>query len=208
MPGFNFSRCYIIVLIYLFFSNHLFAQQSNKIHYKVLKFHSNILNEERTLNLYLPDNYKSTKAKYPVLYQLDGEEKNFLNAVQTLWDLSSPGEKPEMIVVGIKNTDRWRDMLPVKQKKHPTSGGAHNFSKFLHLELVPYIDKNYRTNHVRILSGQSNSALFTLFVLIEDKNVFTGYIASSPSLGHCKDYMFNKITSFLRYHSKLNKFLL
>ena len=92
------------------------------------------------------------------------------------------GNIPKMIIVGIKNTDRERDMFPMRTENDPTSGGADNFLKFISKELIAFVDKNYRTENFRILAGASNSAFFTVYVLLENPDLFSAYIASSPTL--------------------------
>jgi predicted alpha/beta superfamily hydrolase len=164
---------------------------------RVYKIHSRILNEERILRISLPDSYDKTQDRYPVLYQLDGSDRHFSEVTHTIQSLCSAGKIPEMIVVGIANTDRWRDMLPINLKKHPTSGEADRFLEFLEREVIRFLEENYLTNRVRILSGRSNSALFTIFAMTAEASVFDGYIASSPSLGHCRDYVFDRTASFL-----------
>ena len=187
-------------------TNHLVAQK-NEMNHEVLEIHSELLNEGRILRISVPDNYEKTQDRYPVLYRLDGTATFFTESVHNIKNLYSVGEIPEMIVVGIENTDRWRDMLPVKLERHPTAGGASRFFKFLKQEVIRFVDDNYRTNPVRILFGQSNSALFTIYAMTENANIFTGIIASSPSVGHCKDYIFDKMESFLNTHSESDRYL-
>ena len=163
----------------------------------VIKIQSAILHEERILRISLPDDYVQTQRSYPLLIQLDGTAEALAIAVNDVRTLSSRGEIPVMIVAGIENTDRWRDMLPVKLKKRPSAGGADNFLAFLQDELLPYLDRNYRLDSTRILYGRSNSALFAVFALTGNSAAFTGYIAASPSLGHCKDVLFRRTVSYL-----------
>ena len=153
---------------------------------------SKILGEERTLAVTLPAGYEEGTSKYPVLYHLDA---------------STEGESPlaperdafpEMITVGIVNTDRGRDMFPVYVgPKRPTSGGADAFLRFLTTEVIPLIDQNYRTSGERILFGMSNSALFTVYALFQKPNTFDGYIASSPMIGWCFDFMHEQAEAFV-----------
>ena len=64
------------------------------------------------------------------------------------------GRVPEMILVGITNTDRTRDLTPThvaaprfenRQFNAPTSGGADKFLDFIAREVMPYVEKTYRT---------------------------------------------------------------
>ena len=173
----------------------------------VFRIYSRILDEERPIRIYLPDSYASTMDRYTVLYHLDGTQRNFSNAIHQIEKLVSQGEIPKLIVVGIENTDRWRDMLPVKISKHPTSGEADRFLKFIQQELITQIERKYRTNSIRILHGCSNSALFAIFTMMEGIGTFNGIIAGSPSIGHCVDYLTDGMESYLIDSSASDQFL-
>ena len=71
---------------------------------------SKTLKQDREIQIYLPDSYESSKEKYPVLYILDGQWF-FANGVAIQKSLRTPGAIPEMIVVGIKNSNPLRRTL-------------------------------------------------------------------------------------------------
>lgn len=136
---------------------------------------SNVLGEDRILQVRLPEGYEQTDRRYPVLYKLDGNAPVFLEtsgAVEYLVDMTD--EVPDHIVVGVENTDRGRDMNP--------EGGADKFARFITTELVPFVDGQYRTSGFRILAGQSFSALFVLHLFLREPAAFDAYILSSPGL--------------------------
>jgi tetratricopeptide (TPR) repeat protein len=95
-----------------------------------------------------------------------------------------------LIVVGVTNTDRTRDLTPVKstqknaagELQSPTSGGADNFLKFFESELIPEIEKQYRVQPYRILAGHSLGGLFAIHSTITKPGLFNSYVAVSPSL--------------------------
>ncbi len=106
-----------------------------------------------------------------------------------------------MIVVGITNTDRMRDMTIPSDKSEriifgpfnngkdtlripvpPTAGGAHNFLQFLTKELVPKIENTYRTAPFRLLVGHSLAGLFTAHALMTSPRIFNTFMPISPSL--------------------------
>jgi uncharacterized protein len=137
--------------------------------------YSKILGEERTLLVSLPDNYDKSDKKYHVIYKLDGFKGNFLQAYSAAFYLYDMTENtPDAIIVGIENTDRNRDMGPDHK--------ADNFIQFLKDELIPFIDKNYRTNSLRILCGQSYSTLFALYAFLKQPALFDAYILGSFGL--------------------------
>ena len=145
--------------------------------------HSNILDENRTYQVYLPESYPwAVDRKYPVLYVLDGES-NFLHTVGSSSFLSAEGEIPELLVVAITSTVRIRDFTQTDWSSHWIGGGgAKNFKDFLLKELIAKIERDYRTNGFRILSGHSAAGQFVLYTLTDQPSLFNAYFAISPSL--------------------------
>jgi predicted alpha/beta superfamily hydrolase len=183
----------------------LACNESNRA---TVKFYSRILEEERTIFVSLPDGYTTTEKDYPVLYVLDAEgETLFPKCVSAVKDLSAKSLVPQMIVIGIWNTIRNRDMIPEAVSHRPGSGGSENFLHFIKEELMPYIQQNYRTSGYSILYGMSNSALFAVFALLEKPNTFKAYIASSPMIGHCPEYLQKKAEAFIAKNHVSGRFL-
>ena len=125
---------------------------------KVAVYHSGVLNEDREYQVSLPASYEwSSPRRYPVLFVLDGESEFLHTAVDAAF-LAKQDEIPELIVVGITSTVRVRDFT---QTDWATAwvggGGAANFRKFLSSEFIPLIERNYRTDGFRVLSGHSIS---------------------------------------------------
>ncbi|GGF06601.1 hypothetical protein SAMN05443634_11310 [Chishuiella changwenlii] len=156
--------------------------------------HSSILNQDRIIDIQLPKNYSNenfSKGKYPVVYVLDGDF-NFalLASLERFSTKFLYRPQPEMIVVGIRNTDRAKDYTPTKSKEktpdnklmYETSGGADLFASFIEKELQPYINKKFRTNGFNVLHGHSFGGLFAIHTLINHTNLFDAYIAIDPSL--------------------------
>ena len=144
-----------------------------------ITIHSKILDEDRTVSIALPPEVKNEK--YPVLYLLDGDYN--IKMVSGIVDYLSKCELiPEMIIAGIGNTERARDMTPSKSTIMPKSGGAEKFYKFIKTELIPSIEKNYPASSEKILQGHSLGGLFTLYSLIKAPDIFSSYIAVSPSI--------------------------
>ena len=155
--------------------------------------HSKILDEDRELMVYLPAGYESSEARYPVLYLLDARTR-FHHTSGTVESLARTGHIPEMIVVGVKNTKRTRDLTPTvihtDSKPDPDyraqamldGGGADHFLDFLTDELVPYVESTYRTVPFRILVGHSFGGLFAVHALTTKPGFFQATLAISPSL--------------------------
>lgn len=152
---------------------------------------SRLLGQDRTLLVRLPRDYETGTDRYPVLFLLDAEWHFNIAAadVELLSECSyaTPHPIPELIVVGVVNPDRNRDFTPTscpvfRNMRFPTSGGAAAFRRFLVEELLPTIDRKYRTHPYRILAGWSLGGLFTIDTLLSDTPVFDSYLAISPSL--------------------------
>lgn len=139
---------------------------------------SEVLGEERPLNIVLPAGYSAEKT-YPVVFALDGNEDYLPSVAERM-----QGAHPDLIVVGIENVDRSHDMFPdpVPERQNRGGGGAA-FLEFLTTELVPFIEEKYAASGYRVLSGQSNSGFFVLYAMLNANKVFDAYLASSPMIG-------------------------
>src|SRR5215213_7433665 len=129
---------------------------------KRLTIKSAVLGEDRIVLVRTPAGYETNKVSYPVLYMTDGDA-HMGHTASTIEFLTQNGRISDLIVVGVTNTDRTRDLTPVKSTnknpagdlQFPTSGGADNFLKFFETELIPEIEKQYRVQPYRILAGHS-----------------------------------------------------
>jgi predicted alpha/beta superfamily hydrolase len=140
---------------------------------------SAILNEDRRVLVHLPATYDTSGKSYPVLYLLDGTQTFLLEMIAITNRLRNDRNAPEMIIVAIENTNRDRDMMPVVAKDYPGPPRAEAFLGFLEKELVPDIEKTYRTAQPRILQGKSLSGLFTVYALLARPTAFNAYVACS-----------------------------
>ena len=150
-----------------------------------LAIRSEILNERRPLLIAKPAGYEQDTDRYPVLYLLDGED-HFAHTAGAVGFLADNDRIPPMLVVGIVNTNRSRDLTPpstaeIDVRYNPVNGGADTFLRFLTDELIPYVDRNYRTRSYRVLAGHSFGGLFALHTLTTRPDAFRAYIATSAS---------------------------
>ena len=148
--------------------------------------HSGLLNEDRSIWIYLPRNISSALAagrKYPVLYLLDGESHftSVAGLVQQFSEVNGNTLCPEMIVVGIPNTNRQRDLTPTHSGVN-TSGGGEIFTSFIEKELIPHIDSLYPTAPYRIFVGHSLGGLLVVNALLHHSQLFNAYLAIDPSM--------------------------
>src|SRR5580765_6277267 len=140
---------------------------------------SAILSEDRKVFVHLPASYNTSGNAYPVLYLLDGTPAFLLEMIAITTRLRNDRNAPEMIIVAIENTNRNRDMMPVVAKDYPGPPRAEAFLGFLEKELIPDIEKTYRTTQPRILLGKSLSGLFTLYALLARPAAFHAYVGCS-----------------------------
>lgn len=147
---------------------------------------SKILNEDRILNIYLPQNFDKTKS-YPIIYLLDGSmNEDFIHVTGLVQFFNLMYSMPETIVVGIANVDRKRDFtfhtdLKDLQKDYPTTGHSDKFISFLEKELKPYIESQFKTTD-KYLFGQSLGGLLATEILLKKPEMFNNYFIISPSL--------------------------
>jgi predicted alpha/beta superfamily hydrolase len=175
---------------------------------------SAVLGEERTVLVRLPANYERNGQKYPVLYMTDGDA-HILHTTATVQFLARNGRMPEMIVVGITNTDRTRDLTPTRVEylpgnpnvRFPTSGGADNFLKFIETELIPHVEKQYRTQPFRVFAGHSLGGLFAVHAMFARPELFNAYIAVSPSLQWDNFVMTDRAKKFFETRKDYNRTL-
>ncbi len=161
---------------------------------------SQVLQERRELRVYLPDSYEGSTFRYPVLYLLDAEFE-FLHNVGIVDFLASIDRIPELIVVGVVNTNRSRDLTPESADEEDTAfwdevGGADPFRVFLRDELIPFIDREYRTAPYRIVRGQSFGGLLAIHDYMSDSPIFDAVLASSPAVGWNFDRLIEAAPAF------------
>lgn len=152
--------------------------------------HSKVLDEDRTLLVRLPVDYARGEERYPVLYLTDAETQ-FEHTASTVAFLARANRIPELIVVGIVNTARRRDLTPTAANlprvdgtfvPQPGTGGGARFLTFLESEAIPAIEQKYRTRPFRILAGHSYGGLFAVWAMQQRPALFRGVIAASPTL--------------------------
>ncbi|CAG5081543.1 alpha/beta hydrolase [Parvicella tangerina] len=171
-------------------------------------FHSKILDEDRTLNVYLPDGYHPDSLQnYPVIYLLDGsmhEDMLHISGLVQFCSYSWINLIPECIVVGIANVNRYRDFTHIPENKEylksdPRRGGASKFIAFLENEVIPYVDHRYKTNKHRGLIGQSLGGLIATQFLIEKPQLFNHFFIVSPSLWYDDERLLSRDFSDLSH---------
>jgi predicted alpha/beta superfamily hydrolase len=169
--------------------------------------HSRVLDEDRPLFVALPPDYEIGNP-HPVLYVMDGRT-SFLPAVSVCNFLAKAGRMPSVIVVAVLNTNRNRDFTPVSTKGWTYSGGGDKFLDFMQNELIPFIDKEYRTTRFRIFSGHSLCGMFAVHVLTQRPGLFDDILAMSPAVGYENEYTLDQLEKLLKqpYPTSLQLFI-
>lgn len=201
------SKSILVTFVGLFTVSSAVAQDDyENVKISNLSIESKILKENRSILVSLPKNYNKDEA-YPVLYFLDGEAMTSMAAGQLDYLSRAYLITPQIIIVGIVNKDRMRDLTPFPDTTvAKTSGGGNKFLDFLEKEVITTIEKNYKTAPYRILAGHSLGGLMSIYSLVERPLLFNSYIAISPSLQWAKEAMLKDVAVKLDKTDGKNKF--
>ena len=173
------------------------------------RFHSNQLDNDRTLYVCLPPGYAAERERrYPVLYMQDGQ--NLFDARTSFageWFADETAERlidekriEPIIIVGIANVGEARideySVSPVTSPKYHAVGRGNTYIQFVCDEVKPFIDRNYRTMPDRAhtaIGGSSMGALIAMEACRQRPDVFGACAAMSPSLWWNDRELFHKI---------------
>lgn len=156
--------------------------------HETLTIISRRLGERRTINIYAPPGYATAGEAYPVLYMPDGGlAEDFPHVVNTIDSLIRLKRIRPVLVVGIENTERRRDLTgPTTVKSDsaiaPRVGGSATFRAFIRDELMPEVRTRYRCTDETTIVGESLAGLFVVETMLIEPTLFRRYIALSPSL--------------------------
>ena len=174
------------------------------------------------LHISLPHGYEATDRRYPVVYTLDAGY-SFLIARNITDHLAERGHQDEIIVVSIAyegaepgrsddyRAHRTRDYTPTHSatggygpRFQEASGGGPRFLQVLETEIIPAVDRSYRTvPGRRILVGHSYGGLFTLWTMLTRPELFSGWIAVSPSIWYDDHHLLAVEEAYAEHHEEL-----
>ncbi len=159
-------------------------------------FRSRYLPSSRCLRVYLPEDYRHSRRRYPVLYFQDGQNlfdpstaylgQNW-NLHHTLDSLVRHGAVSPLILVGIDNAGvaRIDEYTPSRSPAHGHGGKARRYCQMLIKEVKPWVDAHFRTlpdaDHTG-LGGSSLGGLLTLYAGLRFPRIFGRLAAMSPSV--------------------------
>lgn len=162
------------------------------------------LNAFRKISISVPKSFsKDAKKTYPVFVVLDGDYLfDAFNGTLTYgayWD-----DLPEMIIVGIHQSETRFDDCNYDIETALPEGKSSQFFEFIGGELLPYIEKKYPTSPFRMIAGHDVTAGFLNFFLYKDDPIFNAYISLAPELAPGMDVnipsRFGNITKPVLYY--------
>lgn len=164
------------------------------------KFQLSALGKTRKVWIYLPDNYSTSKKKYPVIYMHDGQNLfDVLTGPFGEWgvdeclDTLTKKINFEVIIVAIDNggADRLSEYSPYDFKVNAdevnvwdVKGTGSKYLESLVNDVKPFVDKNYRTKSsakYTSVCGSSMGGLISLYALMRYPNVFGSAGVFSPA---------------------------
>lgn len=172
--------------------------------YETFKIESKQLGETRIINVWTPSSYQDSNEKYPVLYMADGGIKeDFPHIANTISKLIKEKSIPPIILVGIENTVRGRDLTGFSESEYdaqycPLTDGAKTFRAFITQELMAEINNKYRTSKKTGIIGESLSGLFVMETFMQHPESFDFYIAFDPSLWWNDHYLVKSSNELFR----------
>jgi len=175
-------------LIFLILIQSVFGQVINK------NIESKFLQEYRNVKIYIPSSYKNDSTKiYPLAIILDAEDL-FDVYVANAKLFAKKQEAPQQIIVGVSQLEtRIKDCSYEISNSLP-SANAKDFIDFINLELLQYLDDNFRLSPFKILLGKSLTANFINYFLLGNNSNFNAYININPSYAQdMPSYISNKI---------------
>ncbi|MCK8109013.1 alpha/beta hydrolase-fold protein [Pseudoalteromonas sp. 2CM41L] len=205
-----------ICSLFIFYSSSTLAepdlkQQTISYTQQTHTIKSAVLNEQRTVVVQLPKSYQANPDKvYPVIYRLDGAGNiPLISAVMER--LQNDNRAPEVIIVAIENTNRLRDLYPTvnKEPQGPVGegGGAAKFLAFIEQELMPLINKSYRSHNFNVIAGGSAAGVFALYTMQANQDLFQAHIAYSPAVWWNYGAPVKATKSFINKSKDLNNYV-
>lgn len=199
-------------LIFILFLLSFFTLKAQSIaRVENAKIDSKTLNQQREILIYTPVEYDIRQHEFfNVIYVFDSQAREMFDYVTSIIPfLTNANHDKSFIVVGITSPynlkldySRSNDFLPVLTTEasinwyKPRYGNIDNFLNYVSNDVIPYINKNYRTKGRNIAVGHSLGASFILHSLIETPNLFHNYIAISPNFAYDNHLLAEKLINF------------
>jgi len=160
---------------------------------------SKYLNETRTVNLFVPASFNTTKRKYPVIFLSDGEY-NFEAAAVASYELEQSGHIPECIVAAIETPHRTQDLTPPGMGKFLAEGEekGEKFLQFISKELRPALDLKLRSSNPNVLVGHSHGGILAHYAAATHRKEFPFILALDAPMHLENAWLVKKLDSSLQ----------
>ncbi|MFY0566016.1 alpha/beta hydrolase [Archangium lansingense] len=205
----DWTRVFLFAALAVVLADSAVAAEPVPLH-QSFTLESATLKETRRINVYTPPGYDAAKTtRYPVLYMPDGGvQEDFPHVATTIDTAIRAGELRPLILVGIENTERRRDMtgpteVEEDRKIAPRVGGSAAFRGFIRDELMPQVRRRYRATDETAVIGESLAGLFIVETFFLQPKLFDTYIALSPSLWWNNEELVRKAGERLKAHPDL-----
>jgi len=200
----NKVLCFLLLPLLVLSYSKKFQYNDSVPEHDSLTISSKIVNEDRVINIWTPPNYDQSSDSFPVLYMPDGGvNEDFPHIANTIAELVEKKSIPPILLVGIENTERGRDLTGFSEvdedaKYCPLTDGAKDFRAFITEELMSEINKKYRTTDEKGIIGESLAGLFVMETFFQAPNSFDFYIAMDPSIWWNNHYLERMSSEFLK----------
>jgi hypothetical protein len=158
-----------------------FAQNSHIETFNSLEL-TGELNNERTLKIYVPDSYSQDSTRvYPLAVILDAEYLFDIYVANSKF-FALKDKAPEQIVVGIFQNQRNERKIDCEiDANSMLTPASSKFYKFIKNELLNYIEDKYRISPFRTVVGNTITANFINYFMIEKEPLFNAFININPT---------------------------
>lgn len=164
--------------------------------------------EDRTIHMYLPNDYYDSDERYPVVYMFDGHNL-FYDCDATYgksWGIANFLDhwNKKVIVVGMECSHHGHERL---FEYFPYTFSERNVGKVIGRgvktmnwfvkELKPYIDANFRTwqhREATAIAGSSMGGIMALFAVLRYNKYFSKSAAVSPEFFGCLPLVLKELT--------------
>ncbi|AZG71391.1 alpha/beta hydrolase-fold protein [Shewanella livingstonensis] len=193
------------LLLSFFHASAVFATEMLPPTTETLSVKSALFSEQADFLVTLPDSYtKQTDKRYVVLFDLHPRSHLYLTGMHD-W-MSHNGGWPWLETIIVTAPDGHQGLGELK-KRAIEQQGDQALLDFFEQDLLPAIDKRYRTNGFRIFNGFTGNAGLVLYSLINRPSLFNAYIAASPVLSTDFAYVLNDAPKMLKNMQGKPRFL-
>ncbi len=177
-----------LIFFLLLGTTNIIAQNSASQNVSTFLLKAPQLDTIKKIWVYLPQSYRSSHKKYPVLYLQDAQnlfDKSTSFAGEWRVDETLDSLHLDLIVVGIEhgNDKRINELTPFPNEKYG-GGKAESYLNFLLKTVKPQIDQQYRTKTAAkntFIGGSSLGGLFAYYSILKYPDIFGKALVFSPS---------------------------